>query len=282
MKKLEEFELLKKDVFYRGYHILEWIKLHPKMTELQKEIISASIIQALISKEEIDKTDLLDLNNLAIVNSVVNKEDLYRYQEHPFVQGFPLWMKEELRHKACCQTGHSPASVFLSMPEGPSRCVYDMNLAISLLFDDFTLYLVDYNSPTRIGKRAIDRPFIEIEIDGVLYLADTLLKCLYRSDMFKEKYGFDIKDKNAFHDFSKAQLKMYAKNTAMNLHGYADYLLLCDTMFETMKERPEIQEQRYEIDKSLEIFPEVLEEKKILQKRYEEFSSLNFPTNFKF
>lgn len=189
MKKLEEFQLLVNDVFYRCYHILEYIKLKSPLTELDKEAIKATIMDALVEKELIDPTiHSLDFENLCIRE---NFPEGYHYERVPFVRGYPLWMKEALRKKILLITGSAPVSVTLSMyAPGVTRCIYDMNTAVSSIFDDFTFYVVNYDSPTRPGKRAEKRPFLEVEIDGVLHLVDTTTRRIYRSDEFKKKIWF--------------------------------------------------------------------------------------------
>ena len=68
MKSLLNFELITNEVFYRGWHILEYIEHHPDMPPLERESIEATIMEALVSKKLIDpKKGSLDLNNLSIV-----------------------------------------------------------------------------------------------------------------------------------------------------------------------------------------------------------------------
>lgn len=43
MKKLENYDLLVNDVFYRGYHILDYIKSHSNISDLDREAICATI-----------------------------------------------------------------------------------------------------------------------------------------------------------------------------------------------------------------------------------------------
>ncbi|MCH5166663.1 MAG: hypothetical protein J1F35_02100 [Erysipelotrichales bacterium] len=258
MKKLEEYELLVSDVFYRCYHILEYIKIKSPLTDLDKEAIMATIMTALVDKELIDPDrDSLDFDNLCIRE---NYPTGYYYEKHPFVQGFPLWMKEQMRKSVVAISGSMPISVSLSIyAPGQTRCVYDMNTAVSTLFDDFTFYEVDYDSPTRPGKRAEDRPFLEVEIDGVEYLVDTLTKRLFRSDEFKRRYGFEIKDVVRKSEFNKEQRKIYEEQTTVvtDFHSFAIYLHSTEDMRRYSELSPFCAEHNYEIEKAKELYPEV-------------------------
>ncbi len=54
MKKLLEYDFLMKDVFYKCWHILEYIDKHPNMSELDREAIKATIMDALVYKDLIE------------------------------------------------------------------------------------------------------------------------------------------------------------------------------------------------------------------------------------
>lgn len=151
MKSLFEYEFLVNEVFYKCYHILEWIKLNPNMSDLDRKAIQATIMDALVYKKLIDPSkESLDLKHLCIVDNL----DYYVYEEHPDICGIPQWMKEEFRKKMLAITGGIPISMFLAKP--PSKisryCVFDPNTAVSAIFSDATFYNVLYNSPTRNVK----------------------------------------------------------------------------------------------------------------------------------
>ncbi len=175
MIDLSSFELLKNDVFYRSYPILEYLR-RPNLDDLDYQAIMATIMDALVSKKLIDpQTQFLDMKNLCITN--VKDDATYSYQKTPFVMGIPLWIKEESRKYCPAITGFTPISFFISKtPSIVHFCVYDVNTALSIVFDEFTFLLCDYDSPTRIGQRAKDRPFLEAKIEGVPYLFDLLTK----------------------------------------------------------------------------------------------------------
>ncbi|MDE6141362.1 MAG: hypothetical protein K2G03_02050, partial [Bacilli bacterium] len=175
MKSLLDYDFLMYDVFYKCWHILEYIEHHPGMSELDKEAIKATIMDALVYKNLIDpEKQSLDLENMCIRDNLEH----YRYDPHPNVCGIPQWMEEEFRHKCLLITAGNPISVFISKP--PSKlvryCVYDPNTAVSSIFPDSTFYDVFYTSPTRGVRIESKRPFVEVEIDGVLYLVDTITK----------------------------------------------------------------------------------------------------------
>lgn len=148
MKSLFDYEFLVNEVFYRCQPILKWIENNKNMSDLDKEAIQATIMDALVYKKLIDPTiESLDLDHLCIVNNLEH----YVYNKHPNISGIPQWMKEEFRKKCLTITGGIPISLFLAKP--PSKfvryCVYDPNTAVSAIFPDATFYNVFYNSPTR-------------------------------------------------------------------------------------------------------------------------------------
>lgn len=61
-----------------------------------------------------------------------------------------------------------------------------MNTAVSAIFPDATFY----HSPTRNKRKEEESPFVEVDIDGKLYLVDTLtkksLKIFYHSNSNKQ------------------------------------------------------------------------------------------------
>jgi len=256
--KLSNYKILNEQVFYKGCHILEYISSN-NLTELDIEAIKATIMDALVSNNDIDPmTEFLDFENLCITNE--KKGNIYSYEKYPNISGIPLWIKEKFRKKSCKASAGIPISIYLTIVS-KNRCVYDMNTASSIVFDDWTSYIVDYDSPTRVGKRAIRRPFIEIYIDGIPYLLDNLTRRIIRRDFFEKNYGFDIKSCSSREKLSSERFKEYLKN-------FQDYTELGFLSFyfsfnETFKTRPDYAEVEFEIEKSKEYFEEAWEKFRI-------------------
>ena len=62
----------------------------------------------------------------------------YKYQEYPFVTGYPLWLKEEMRKGIIRQSGYVPISVYAARPPGRANySIYDANTVLSVFFDEF-------------------------------------------------------------------------------------------------------------------------------------------------
>lgn len=250
MKSLLDYPFLVNDVFYRCEHVLSYIESHTNMDPLEISAIKATIMDALVYKGLIDPNrQSLDLEHLCICNDVNH----YCYEKHPNVCGIPQWMKEEFRKKSITITGGIPISLFLAKP--PSKflryCVYDPNTAVSSIFNDATFYQVFYTSPTR-GKRIEEvRPFVEVEIDGILYLVDTLTKRIWKSSYFKEQFGFEVVSKQNTHHLSKENQEIYQDNikTQNELHTF----LIFAVMF---PDTPALAEMRYELERSKDYFPE--------------------------
>lgn len=67
MKSLFEYDVLVNHTFYRSWHILKYIEKHPDMSELDREAIKATIMDALVYDGAIDPDwEYLDLDNLCI------------------------------------------------------------------------------------------------------------------------------------------------------------------------------------------------------------------------
>lgn len=268
MKKLSDYEVLNKDVFYRCEHILDYIKSHPDMPFLEKEAIKATIMDALTYKNEIDRyREFLNIDNLEITD---NPDD-YRYEEYPFISGIPLWMKDELRKHCIHITGGIPISMFLAKP--PSKidihryCVYDPNTAVSSIFEDATFYNVIYTSPTRGVKIESKRPFVEVNINGVKYLVDVLTKRIIESSYFKNNFGFDVSYELSKSDFNKKQRKNY-NDQVKEENNLAIYICMAEPIF-IKNTIPNFAEMNYELEKSKEVYPQEWEKSRLIYKDME-------------
>lgn len=256
MTNLYEYEILVKDVFYRGWNILEYIEAHPDMSELDQAAIKATIMDALVTKNLIDpnKQSLcLNPKDKKEKWCVVSNLDYYNYEIHPNVCGIPLWMKEEYRKKSIKTSGGIPVSMFLARPAGkPHYCVYDPNTAASSIFKEATFYSANYDSPTR-GIRVDDRPFVEVEINSELYLIDILTKRIFKSRWFIEKFNLEIISKSSTNEMNKTQIEYYQERLEdlLNLADFIEsYQLFCKF------NNPNMAEFKYEFEKSKEYFPE--------------------------
>lgn len=254
MKRLEEYSVLTEQTFYRGWHILDYIRENPNMSALEWEAVKASMMVALVDTNSIDyEKEALDLEHFCITDKC---EGLYCYLKYPNVCGIPLWMKRKFREKSLKISSGSPVSMFLTMPSGVQRCVYDMNTASSVFFDDWTFYEVNYKSPTKPGKVATERPFIEITIDGIPYLLDHLTRRIYRRDYFEKTYGFDIVYSASKSEIYACQKKrdFYEEQTSDNLRMDA----ALETYFTIGQfiQSPNACEYHYEVEMSKKYFPE--------------------------
>lgn len=272
MASLLDYELITNDVFYRCWHILDYIAAHPNMPALEKESIEATIMEALVSKKLIDpKKQSLDLDNLEIVDDTNH----YCYEEHPRICGIPLWMKEEFRKKSIYITGSVPISLRLSRPpvKVGRSCVYDPNYAVSSIFEDATFIDAIYDSPTRIGVRLDEtRPFVEVNIDGVNYLVDVLTKRILKSDWFKKTYNMKIKHSQKISKASKKQKERYNEMISESNH-LADMIVLLEPLIDDRS--PDFAEYRYEFEKTKEYFPEAWKEADYLKKEMETFRGIS-------
>lgn len=261
MTSLVDYELITNDVFYRCWHILDYIKEHPNMPPLERESIEATIMEALVSKKLIDPTQQsLDLKELAIVDDT----DHYCYEKHPRICGIPLWMKEQFRKKAVYIIGGVPISLRLSRPPSSIHsCVYDPNYAVSSIFDDATFIEAIYDSPTRTGIRLEEtRPFVEVNIDGVDYLVDVLTKRILRSDWFKTEFNMEIKHSITVSTADEEARKRYY-NCIQDSNQLGTMIPLLETSIDTFS--PNWAEYRYEFERTKENFPEEWEKAEIFK-----------------
>lgn len=268
MTKLFEYDVLLNETFYKCWHILDYIVEHPEMTDLDKQAIKATIMDALVTRKQIDpERQSLDIDNFCIVDNLKH----YAYEKHPNICGIPLWMKDEFRKKCLYITGGIPISMFLA--KAPSKtiryCVYDPNTAVSAIFEDVTFYNAIYDSPTR-GIRITDvRPFVEVNINGELYLIDTLTKRILKSSWFKEKYNFEARDQQSISKMSKERLKYY-KEAVKEHKSLAEILPFMMHILEYKV--PNQAEMQYEILESKKLFPEEWEKAEQIIKEMNSFN----------
>ncbi len=257
MKSLYDYNFLVNDVFYKCWHILDYIENHPSMPSLDREAIQATIMDALVYKGLVDaERESLDLDSLCV------REDTkhYVYERHPNICGIPIWMKEEFRKHCLIITGSIPISLFLCKP--PSKigryCVYDPNTAVSAIFPDATFYDVFYTSPTRGVRIDSQRPFVEVEIDGELYLVDILTKRIIKSSFFKEHFGFDVVTQRRISEMDDEMKKVYEEMTTEKCQ-YNVLIPFLKMSLEAFSVKPYWAEMAYEFEKSKELYPEEFE-----------------------
>ena len=260
MKRLDSYEVLNNEVFYRGMHILDYLYSNERISDLDIEAIKATILCALVERNLIDpEHEFLDLRTMSITKTYYFGCEIYNPK--PFVQGFPLWMKEKLRTHALKITGSLPVSVRVAKPSGGlGFCVYDVNTALSVIFDDFSFIVADYDSPTRPGKKAKDRPFLEANIDGITYLFDILTKRMFEKKEFTRRYNMEVKHVVRKSQFDEAQRNLYEEQTTEDTSNYGVFLSMTMPVIDAMRDYPKMQEYLYEIEKSKKIFPRAFEE----------------------
>lgn len=262
MTSLLDYDILTNEVFYRCWHILDYIAAHPDMPPLERESIEATIMEALVSKKLIDPTkQSLDLKNLVIVDDTEH----YCYEEHPRICGIPLWMKDKFRKKSVYIAGSVPISLRLSRPpvKFGRSCVYDPNYAVSSIFEDATFIDAIYDSPTRPGVRLEEtRPFVEVKIDGVDYLVDVLTKRILRSDWFKEEFNMDIKHSTTVSTADEEDKRRYYNSIAES-NQLASLAAMLEPLID--KTSPLMAEYRYEFEKTKENFPEEWEKAELFK-----------------
>ncbi len=254
MKSLFDYPLLVNEVFYRGSHILSWIEEHNEASTLDKQALQATIMDALVYKNLIDpEKESLDLEHLCIHENL----DHYIYEKYPNVVGIPLWMKEEFRRVRLKVSDGIPLSIYLARPTMKNKtaryCIYDMNTAVSALFETATFYNVFYVSPTRGVKVEEQRPFVEIAINEELYLVDNLTKRIFKSSFFKETYGFEIQSMDKKEEYQGLKQEMYKDFVTPKTEFY--YLIPFLNMMTNAKMEGN-EEFCYELEKSKGYFPE--------------------------
>lgn len=276
MKSLEEYEILQ-TVFYRGMRILEYLSMYPEMNELDKEAIKSTIMSALVYKKCIDPTrEFLDLENSRIVTS-----SGYKYQEYPFVTGYPLWLKEEMRKRIIRQSGSVPISVYAARPSGRvTYCIYDANTVLSIFFDDFSFIEADYDSPTRPGVRVKDRPFLEVKMGEKVYLVDTLTKRFFEKEEFTRRYHLTVSWMVNNKEFTPQQQEIYKEQTEERTEEYGTFLSFVIPMMDSFRAYPKFQEYIHEYEESKKVFPRAFKDANRLMKECESLVSIGVPKQF--
>lgn len=260
MKRLIDFEVITNETFYKGWHILEYIEKH-ELSALDIEAIKATIMDSLVYKGLINpEKEYLNLEELTITN---NPND-YKYTKTPNISGIPQHIKEQLRHKSIRQSAGLPVMLFIAKP--PSKfaryCVYDPNYAVSSIFEDANFINCIYDSPTRPGVRLTEvRPFLEVEINGELYLVDTITNRILKSSWFKETYNLEIKDQIRKKKFNRKQKKLYAEMTEEEMR-LGDSMFVYDMTLSIPA--PEMAETRYEVEQAKKNYPEEIKKAAVL------------------
>lgn len=255
MKSLFDYDIIINDVFYRGFHILNYLEKHKDLSLLDKEVISNTIMDALVENNLIDEnSQSLDLDNLTIRNDLLG----FKYNKNSNVTSFPLWFKEKMRSKILLISGNLPVSVFLSKPAGgTSFCLYDPCTAISSLFDEWELIDVIYDSPTRLGYRLREdekRPFLSVNIDGRDILIDVLLNRFYDKEWFTTTYNMKIINSTSSKKVSNNKVYLEQVKETNNLFG--DSLFMLNSLIMMIPDGNDMDELKYELEKSKDYFPD--------------------------
>lgn len=272
MKSLLDYELLVNDVFYRSEHVLSYLERHKNISILDREAISNTILDALVSQNLLDPSkESLDLDNLCIVNNL----DHHVYNPHPNVTSIPLSIKESMRKRSILISGSIPISVFYARPAGQvSFCIYDMNTALSIFFPSFSFITCSYDSPTRENIRAEHRPFLEAEINGELYLIDALTKRIFKSSWFTKKYNLIIESIRSSDTFDEEQKKWYEEVTE-EVDNYGSYLSIAMPLINMMNNHPKQEETIYEMEQSRKYFKEAFEDCEQINKAMADGSTID-------
>ncbi len=269
MKNLVDYEVITNEVFYRCWHILDYIAEHPNLPPLEKEAIQATIMDALVYREQIDPTkQSLDWENL----SIVDDQEHYCYQEHPNICGIPLWMKDKLRHKIPAAAHYIPVTLFLARPpvKVGRYCVYDVNRAISSVFEEVNFIEATYISPTRGIQIDKSRPFIEVDINGELYLVDGLTKRILKSSWFKDNFNMQIINSQKISEMEPKYLEFHKEQIDESRCELASYIEILDMLLFGVN-IPELAERNYELEQSKIYYPKEWEKSEALKREREEY-----------
>lgn len=271
MKSLVDYEVITNEVFYRCWHILDYIAAHKDLPELEREAIQATIMDALVYKGQLDPTrQSLDLDTL----SIVDDQKHYCYQKHPNICGIPLSIKEKLRQKTPRSAGYIPATIPLAKPpvKGGRYCVYDLNRAVSSVFEDATFVEAIYTSPTRGVRLDKSRPFVEVNIDGELYFVDVLTKRILKSSWFKSTFEMEIIASQKISKMPPDFLNFHNEQVDESKCALATYIDMIDGLFSGIKS-PALAESNYELEQSKIYFPEEWKKSEQLIRERKEFFS---------
>ncbi len=267
MKSLLEYDIVTKELFYKGWNLLEYIEKH-ELSDLDKEAIKATIMDALVYKGNINpEEEFLNLEQLVITN---NPND-YHYTETPNVSCIPQHIKDLLRRKCIKQSASVPIMLFIAKPASKWHryCVYDPNYAVSSVFEEAAFYECIYDSPTRPGVRLTEkRPFVEVTINGELYLVDTITNRIFRSSWFKEKYNMEILQTIRKSSLTEEQREIYKEMTT-------EMIFLAEMIpfyqISTEFPIPEYAETNYEFAYTKKTYPEEWEMSEEIKKEIENF-----------
>ncbi len=272
MKSLLEYDIVVEELFYKGYRLLEYIELR-KLTELDKEAIKATIMDALVYKGYIKpEEEFLNLEELAITN---NPND-YHYTKTPNVSCIPQHIKDLLRSKCVIQSTSIPVMLFIAKP--PSKwvryCVYDPNYAVSSVFSEATFIDCIYDSPTRTGVRLEEtRPFVEVSINGELYLVDTITNRIFKSSWFKETYNMEIK-----HSLNTNSLTPDQQETYNEMMVERNILAQMIPFYNITAEipTPEWAESKFELEYTKKTYPEEWRKAQIIEEEWKNMGPIDF------
>lgn len=257
MKSIYDFDVLQNEVFYRSEHILKYLERHKYLSDLDKVAIANTILDALVTKGLMDpNAQSLDFEHLEVCDDL----DHIVYNPTPDVTSIPLSYKELMRQRCLNISGGIPVAVFCSKPAGPIHtCIYDMNTAFSSFFPWFKFLLCDYDSPTRPGQKAVDRPFLEVIINGEHYLVDMLGKLIFKTGWFKENFNLEVTWEMASDNFDAERQEFYKKQTA-DEQNIALYLGTLEIFAKAGFNNPRLEEMVYETEQISKNFPNALKD----------------------
>ena len=103
---------------------------------------------------------------------------------------------------------------------------------------------------------------MEVEINGELYLVDTITNRIFKSSFFKKHYDLEIVDSIRKKNFNRKQKELYAEQTKEH-SALADIIAIYE--LNKQIQAPDLAEQNYELERSKEIYPEAWEEYRKIQ-----------------
>lgn len=272
MKSLLDYPFIVNELFYKGWRLLEYMEKNV-LTELDKEAIKATIMDALVYKGLINPDEeFLNLENLCITNNPCD----YHYTKTPNVSCIPQHIKDLLRRKCINQSASIPIMLFIAKP--PSKwhryCVYDPNYSVSSVFKEATFYDCIYDSPTRPGIRLTEtRPFVEVSINDELYLVDTITNRIFKSSWFINHYNMEIKSTIKTTELNAEQQKIYDEMCTERC-SLAEVIPFYKLNMELPI--PELAETNYEIEQTKLTFPNEWVRAAELEEEYRNFSTTFF------